>query len=45
MDLGWSVEEAEVAAKDRSVWKFHVNQAAGALMHEADRYGKVIACH
>ena len=39
MDLGWSVEEAEVAAKDqdRSVWKFLVNQAAGASMHEADR--------
>ena len=38
MDLGWSVEEAEVAAKDRSMWKFLVNQAAGASMHEADRY-------
>ena len=37
MDFGWSVEEAEVAAKDRSVWKFLVNQAAGASMHEADR--------
>ena len=37
MDLGWSVEEAEVAAKDRSVWKFLVNQAVGASMHEADR--------
>ena len=37
MDLGWSVEEAEVAAKDRSVSKFLVNQAAGASMHEADR--------
>ena len=28
MDLGWSDEEAEVAAKDRSVWKFLVNEAA-----------------
>ena len=37
MDLGWSVEEAEVAAEDRSVWKFLVNQAAGESMHEADR--------
>ena len=37
MDWGWSVEEAEVAAKDRSVWKFLVNQAAGASVHEADR--------
>ena len=37
MDLGWSVEEAEVAAKDRCVWKFLVHQAAGASMHEADR--------
>ena len=33
MDLGWSVEEAEVAAKDRSVWKFLVNQAAGASIN------------
>ena len=30
-------EEGEVAAKDRSVWKFLVHQAAGASMHEADR--------
>ena len=32
----WSVEEAEVAAQDRSVWKYLSNQAACAELHEAD---------
>ena len=34
--LGWSVEEAEIAAQDRTVWKILTSQAAGAEMHDAD---------
>ena len=30
LDLGWSVEEAEIAAKDRTVWRHLSSQAAGA---------------
>ena len=32
----WSTEEAEVAAQDRSVWKYLSSQAACAELHEAD---------
>ena len=35
MNLAWSVEEAEVAAKDRRIWKFISRQAAGAGMPDA----------
>ena len=35
IDLVWSVEEAEVAAKDRRIWKFISRQAAGAGMPDA----------
>ena len=27
----WSVEEAEVAARDRNIWKYLSRQAAGAV--------------
>ena len=30
LDTGWSVEEAEVAAHDRTIWKFFTSQAANA---------------
>ena len=35
MDLVWSVEEAEVAAKDRRIWKHISCQAEGAGMPDA----------
>ena len=35
MDLVWSVEEAEVAAKDRRIWKHVSCQAASAGMPDA----------
>ena len=35
LNLGWSVEEAEVAPKDRRIWKFISRQAAGAGMPDA----------
>ena len=28
LDTGWSVEEAEVAAQDRTIWKIFTNRAA-----------------
>ena len=31
LECGWSVEEAEVAARDRSIWKYLSRQAAGAV--------------
>ena len=31
-DLNWSVQEAEVAAKDRRIWKYISLQAVGAGM-------------
>ena len=34
--LGWFVEEAEIAAQDRTVWKILTSQAASADMHDAD---------
>ena len=37
LGTGWSVEEAEVAAQDRSIWKRLTSQAAGAEMHDANR--------
>ena len=36
LGLGWSVEEAEIAAQDRTVWKILTSQAAGADMDDAD---------
>ena len=36
LGLRWSVEEAEIAAQDRTVWKILTSQAAGADMHYAD---------
>ena len=32
----WSAEEAEVAAQDRSVWKYLSSHAACAELHKAD---------
>ena len=32
---GWSLEEAEVAARDRKNWKLFLRQAASAGMHDA----------
>ena len=29
-DTGWSVEEAEVAAQDRTIWKIFISRAASA---------------
>ena len=34
---GWSVEEAELAAQDRSIWKRLTSHAADAEMHDANR--------
>ena len=31
LECGWCVEEAEVAARDRSIWKYLSRQAAGAV--------------
>ena len=36
LGLGWSVEEAGIAAQDRTVWKILTSQAASADMHDAD---------
>ena len=36
LGLRWSVEEAEIAAQDRTVWKILTSQAASADMHDAD---------
>ena len=36
LGLGWSVEEAEIAAQDRTVWIILTSQTAGADMHDAD---------
>ena len=35
-DQGWSVEEAEIAAQDHTVWKILTSQAAGADLQDAD---------
>ena len=32
---GWSLEEAEVAARDQKIWGHFLRQAAGAEMHDA----------
>ena len=32
----WTIEEAEVAAQDRTVWKILTSQAASTDMHDAD---------
>jgi len=37
LDFGWFIEEAEVAARDRVMWRQICSQAAGAAMHDADR--------
>ena len=36
LGLGWSVEEAEIAAQDRTVWKILTSEAASADMHDSD---------
>ena len=36
LGFGWSMEEAKIAAQDRTVWKIFTSQAAGAAMHDAD---------
>ena len=36
LGFGWTIEEAEVAAQDRTVWRIHTSQAASADMHDAD---------
>ena len=30
LDTGWSIEEAEVAAQDRTIWKIFTSRAASA---------------
>ena len=37
LGFDWSVEEAEVATRDRALWRFLVGQAASAEMHDANR--------
>ena len=32
---GWTLEEAEVAARDHKIWGHFLLQAAGASMHDA----------
>ena len=32
---GWTLEEAEVAARDRKIWGHFLRQAAGASLHDA----------
>ena len=32
---GWTLEEAEVAARDRKIWGHFLRQAAVASMHDA----------
>ena len=36
MDLVWTVEEAEVAARERIMWKDLSNQAISAVMYDAN---------
>ena len=36
MGTEWATENAEVAAQDRSLWKYLSSQAACAEMHKAD---------
>ena len=36
LGLGWFVEEAEIAAQDRTVWTILTSQTASADMHDAD---------
>ena len=38
LGLGWSVEEAEIAAQDRIGWTILTSQAASADMHDTDWY-------
>ena len=33
--IGWTLEEAEEAARDRKIWGKFLRQAAGASMHDA----------
>ena len=35
MDLGWTAEEAEVAARERIMWRHLSSQAVSAVMHDA----------
>ena len=35
MDLCWTVEETEVAARERIIWRYLSNQAVSAVMHDA----------
>ena len=32
--IGWSLEEAEVAARDLKIWGHFLRQAAGAQLHD-----------
>ena len=36
LGVGWSIQEAEAAAQDRTVWRILTSQAASADMHDAD---------
>ena len=33
--MGWTLEKAEVAVRDRKIWGHFLHQAAGAWMHDA----------
>ena len=35
MDLEWTVEEAEVAAREQIMWRHLSSQAVSAVMHDA----------
>ena len=36
LGFGWPIEEAEMAAQDRTVWRIVTSQAASVDMHDAD---------
>ena len=37
MDFGWTVEEAEVRARERIMWRYLLNQTVSAAMHDANQ--------
>ena len=37
MNLGWTVEEAEVAAREQIMWRYLSNLAVSAVMHDANQ--------
>ena len=41
LTLGWSEEEAEIAAQDHALWKILNSQATSTDMHDADWWGEI----